>query len=166
MSVVYLADEIQKDSILDGKGLRTVIWFQGCLHNCKGCHNPHTHELNVGIKKDIEELKKEIKELKYQDGITFSGGDPMFQPEALLEILKYTKSLNINTWLYTGYKYEDILNMKDIYKEILTYIDVLVDGKFIEEEKSLNVPFRGSKNQRLIDVNKSLLNNTLELYIP
>lgn len=151
--------EIQTDSIVDGEGIRSVIWFQGCSHNCPGCHNPETHDFSGGISKPIEDLKDEIKELEYQTGVTFSGGDPMFQPEALLELAKCVKECGMNVWCYTGFLYEDILKMsedKPIYKDVLKYIDVLVDGKFILALKSFEAVFRGSSNQRIIDVPASL----------
>ena len=154
-----LASELQKDSIVDGEGLRTVIWFQGCPHNCKGCHNPHSHSFTKGILTDITKIKEYIASLKDQDGITFSGGEPFSQPEALLEIAKYVKEQKLNIWLYTGYTFEQLLNMSEqnpLYLDILKITDVLVDGKFILEEKSLNMKFRGSKNQRILDCKKSI----------
>ncbi len=164
MNKVYLASKIQSDSILDGDGLRAVIWFQGCSHNCEGCHNPETHAFNVGLELDLEEVYEMIDELENQDGITFSGGDPMFQPEAFLEILKYVKMKEYNVWTYTGFLYDDLIKMRPIYKEILSHIDVLIDGPFILSEKSYNVKYRGSKNQRLIDVPKSLKENKVIKY--
>ncbi len=164
MKEVYLANPIQSDSILDGEGLRAVIWFQGCSHNCEGCHNPETHPFNVGLKLTVTDVFKMIDDLENQDGLTFSGGDPFFQPKAFLEILKYAKKLNYNVWAYTGFLYEDLLKNKKIFKEILSYIDILVDGRFILEKKSLACKFRGSKNQRVIDVKKSLKNNKVVLY--
>lgn len=159
VKTIRLASSLQTDSIVDGEGIRTVIWTQGCLHNCQGCHNPETHNLKGGFSKNIEELKKEISELKNQDGITFSGGDPLFQVEATLELAKYCKSLNLNIWCYTGFTFEKLwLISKSNPKllELLKNIDVLVDGKFILEEKSLDILFRGSKNQRILDMRKSL----------
>lgn len=156
---VRLAYPIQSDSIVDGEGLRSVIWFQGCKHYCKGCHNPETWNMNQGYEVDIEQLKKEIEELELQDGVTFSGGDPMFQPEALLYLLKVVKENGMNTWVYSGYTFDKLLEIaieKSIYRDILNNIDVLVDGLFELENKSLNVIFRGSTNQRIIDVKKSI----------
>ena len=156
---VRLAYPIQSDSIVDGEGLRSVIWFQGCKHYCKGCHNPETWNMNQGYEVDIEQLKKEIEELELQDGVTFSGGDPMFQPEALLYLLKVVKENGMNTWVYSGYTFDKLLEIaieKPIYHDILNNIDVLVDGLFELENKSLNVIFRGSTNQRIIDVKKSI----------
>lgn len=156
---IRLARDIQTDSIVDGEGIRTVIWTQGCIHNCKGCHNPDTHSFTEGFMIDIEDVKTMLTNLKGQSGITFSGGDPMCQPKECTEIAKYAKKLGLNVWCYTGYTYERLMEMskKDkSYKTFLKYIDVLVDGPFILSKKSFDVKFRGSKNQRIIDVVKSL----------
>lgn len=161
--VVRLAADIQPDSILDGSGIRTVIWFQGCLHNCKGCQNSETHDMNGGIVVDVDELKMKLKNLKYQSGITLSGGDPFFQPEAALEIAKFAKSVGLNVWAYTGFTYEALLSDKSRL-DLLKNVDVLVDGKFMMDKKSLNCKFRGSTNQRLIDVKKSLEAGGVVLY--
>lgn len=161
--VVRLAADIQPDSILDGSGIRTVIWFQGCLHNCKGCQNPETHDMNGGMVVDIDEIKMKLKNLKYQSGITLSGGDPFFQPEAALEIAKFAKSIGLNVWAYTGFTYEALLSDKSRL-DLLKYVDVLVDGKFMMDKKSLNCKFRGSTNQRLIDVKKSMEAGGVVLY--
>ena len=138
-----------------------MIWTQGCQHHCPGCHNPSTHSFDEGYILEIDELKEKIKNLESQDGITFSGGDPMEQAEACAELAKYCKELGLNVWCYTGYTFEELLiKMKEdkFIKEFLKNIDVLVDGRFILKEKSYDVIFRGSKNQRLIDVKKSLKN--------
>lgn len=155
MKIRLADDNILTDSIVDGEGLRAVIWTQGCSHNCKGCHNPETHDFTKGILKDIEEVKEEIKNLKLQDGITLSGGDPFFQAKACTEIAKFAKKQGLNVWSYTGFLFEDLLKSEDA-KNLLNYIDVLVDGKFELENKSLNIKFRGSTNQRIINVPKSL----------
>lgn len=161
--VVRLAADIQPDSILDGSGIRTVIWFQGCLHNCEGCQNPETHDMNGGMVVDVDEIKMKLKNLKYQSGITLSGGDPFFQPEAALEIAKFAKSIGLNVWAYTGFTYEALLSDKSRL-DLLKYVDVLVDGKFMIDKKSLNCKFRGSTNQRLIDVKKSMEAGGVVLY--
>ena len=162
MKIKLAVNEIQRDSIVDGEGIRSVIWTQGCIHNCPGCHNPETHSFQKGILVDVEVLKEKIKYLDGQDGITFSGGDPMEQAEACNDIAKYCKSLGLNVWCYTGYTFEELLKKSNHFKEIMNFlknIDVLVDGKFEMKEKSYDVMFRGSKNQRLIDVKASLANN-------
>jgi len=156
---IRLARDIQTDSIVDGEGIRTVIWTQGCIHNCKGCHNPDTHSFDEGFLLEIDAIKNKLDMLEGQTGITFSGGDPMCQPKECIEIAKYAKKIGLNVWCYTGYTYERLIEMskkEKSYKDFLKYIDVLVDGPFILSQKSFDVKFRGSKNQRIIDVVKSL----------
>ena len=164
---IRLAGEMITDSIVDGEGIRSVIWCQGCIHNCLGCHNPETHPFDGGFLKDVSEICDEIASLEFQDGITLSGGDPFCQVNACLEIAKFCQGIGLNVWCYTGYKIEDLLKRskkeKNI-KEFLENIDVLVDSPFILELKSYNVPFRGSSNQRLIDSKKSVSRNKIVLY--
>ena len=151
--------EIQTDSIVDGEGIRSVIWFQGCSHDCPGCHNPETHDFKGGVEVSLDDVKKQIDELEFQEGVTFSGGDPMMQIEALEELAKYVKEKGMDVWCYTGYTYEQVLDLakQNIhYMNALKYIDALVDGKFVMDLKSFDVEFRGSSNQRIIDVAKSL----------
>lgn len=156
---IRLSAPLQGDSIVDGPGIRAVIWTQGCSHNCKGCHNPETHDFKGGFLKDINELNKEIDDLSLIDGITFSGGDPFFQIKECLEIAKHAKKKKLNIWAYSGFTFEQLLKMslinKDL-KEFLNLIDVLVDGKFVLEKRSLELNFRGSTNQRIINMKKSL----------
>jgi len=164
---IRLAGEITTDSIVDGEGIRSVIWCQGCIHNCPGCHNPETHDFNKGFLREVNEICKEIEELEFQDGITLSGGDPLCQIDACLEIAKFCQSIGLNVWCYTGYKIEDLLKRcekEHNLKELLENIDVLVDSPFILELKSYEVPFRGSKNQRLIDTKKSIEKKKVCLY--
>jgi len=163
---IRLAAPLQSDSVVDGFGIRTVIWTQGCSHNCPFCQNPQTHDFLGGANFTIEDIKEEIKNLKNQDGITFSGGDPLFQIDAILELSKYAKSISLNIWCYTGFTYEEILEMNkknSKYMEFLENIDVLVDGKFINDLKDLNLLFRGSSNQRLINIKETLKLNKIVL---
>lgn len=156
---IRLAADLQTDSIVDGPGIRTVIWTQGCPHNCLGCHNPSTHSFDSGELVDVSDVILRLQDLVFQDGITFSGGDPMCQAGACLEIAKCAKDLGLNIWCYTGYTFEQLLIMgkaKKCILEFLSYIDVLVDGKFMMEFRSFDCKYRGSTNQRLIDVRKSL----------
>jgi len=159
---IRLASTLQSDSVVDGSGIRTVIWTQGCSHNCPSCHNPGTHDFNGGVEVDVEEIKQEISNLKNQTGITFSGGDPVFQIDALIELSKFIKELNMNIWVYTGFTYEQVLELPK-GREMLEFIDVLVDGKFDISKKTLDAPFRGSSNQRIIDVQESLKTNNVVL---
>ncbi len=161
---VRLASDIQPDSILDGSGIRTVVWFQGCKHNCLGCQNPETHDIEGGFETSTEEVCEKIRALQYQNGITLSGGDPFFQPKAALEIVKFAKEAGLNVWAYTGFTYEVLLAGDKDRLELLKNIDVLVDGKFMLDKKSLNCKFRGSTNQRLIDVKRSLEEGEVVLY--
>jgi len=164
---IRLAADLQTDSIVDGPGLRAVLWTQGCSHHCEGCQNPQTWDFEGGGMVPISMVKEAIDELEYQSGLTLSGGDPMFQPEAISEIIKYAKTKDLNIWLYTGFTYEEIIKMskrKKVYKNILENIDVLVDGKFILAERDLSLLFRGSRNQRLIDMPKTLKEKKVVLF--
>jgi anaerobic ribonucleoside-triphosphate reductase activating protein len=157
---IRLASPLQYDSIVDGEGIRMVLWTQGCSHNCEGCHNKETHSFSGGFLKDVEVLKEEILTAKNHDGITLSGGDPFFQVEPSLEVAKFCKQNNLDVWCYTGFTFEQLMTMDNPkIKEFLKYIDILVDGPFILSEKSLTLKFRGSKNQRIINVKESLKKN-------
>ena len=164
---IRLASDLQSDSIVDGPGLRTVIWTQGCSHNCSECQNPQTWDFNGGGLVPLDMVYEAIDELEYQNGITFSGGDPMYQPYPCTEIAKYCKNKGYNIWVYTGFTYEELIKMskKDkIYLEFLKTIDVLVDGRYMKKLRDLNLLFRGSSNQRLIDVPKSLKSKKVVLF--
>ena len=162
---IRLASSIMRDSIVDGEGLRTVIWTQGCPRHCPGCHNPETIPYDGGKEFDVKEVIEALKDSN--EGITFSGGDPFLQAKACSIIAKALKKQAKSVWCYTGYIYEEILQLKDSkpeFMEFLKYIDVLIDGPFIMKKKSMDCLFRGSTNQRLIDVPKSLKNNkTIEV---
>ena len=166
MLKIRLAAPLQSDSILDGEGIRTIVWTQGCAHNCPFCHNPETHSFKGGSLEDIETLKKQFKELKGQTGITFSGGDPMFQPKECAVLANYAISIGLDVWCYTGFTFEELLDMAKKNKDIIDFlnnIDILVDGKFMIELKSYDVIFRGSTNQRIIDVKESLKSSSIVL---
>jgi anaerobic ribonucleoside-triphosphate reductase activating protein len=143
--------EILAESIVDGVGLRTVVFLQGCPRHCPGCHNPSLLSVDGGNEVTEEELSELIltKITPLHRGITFSGGDPLMQAEALYKVIKLIrrKSPGLNIWVYTGYVYEEICRLP-----ILNIIDVLVDGPFIAEEKDLRLVWRGSANQRVINV--------------
>ena len=151
------------DSIVDGPGLRYTIFVQGCHHNCLGCHNPESHDINGGYVKEIAEILKEIDENPLLDGITLSGGEPMLQVETLIELSKEVKRRNLNIILYSGYTYEQIID--DVNKKsLLELCDMLIDGKFELEKRSLSLLYRGSSNQRLINVQESLKQNCIIEY--
>ena len=163
---IRLAADLQTDSIVDGPGLRAVIWTQGCAHHCVGCQNPQTWDFNGGGLIPLEAVYEAIDELEYQTGITFSGGDPMFQVEACNLIAEYARNKGLDIWVYTGFTYEEILKLSETnktYLDFLNKIDVLVDGRFKLEERDLSLLFRGSRNQRLIDVQKTLKSGKVTL---
>lgn len=160
--------QIYNESVVDGTGWRMAIFFQGCNHNCKGCHNPESHDFNGGkeISKEqlIAKIQEQIDENPLLDGVTLSGGDPFFQSEDMIDICKFIHSKDLSIWAYTGFTYEQLINksdkrVTDSMVEMLHNIDVLVDGRFVLEERSLEERFKGSLNQRIIDVQASLKNN-------
>ncbi len=156
--------DIVNDSIVDGPGLRLTVFVQGCIHNCKGCHNPLTHDINGGTIVDSDDILNKFFENPLLDGITFSGGEPFLQPEPLSVIAKKIKEKGFNVIVYTGFLWEKLMEDKEKYMCLLKYTDVLIDGPFIEEQKSYELEFKGSKNQRTIDVAKSLIENNVVLY--
>ena len=147
--------EIVEDTTVDGPGFRTTVYCAGCPNRCPGCHNPQSWNIANGHEVDIEEILKVILADPFAD-VTFSGGDPMFQPAGFTALAKAVKERSgKNIWCYTGYLFEDLL--KNIQqKKMLEYIDVLVDGRFVEALKDESLHFRGSSNQRLINVPESL----------
>lgn len=145
---------IERDSITDGEGLRTVIFFSGCPHKCEGCHNPESWNYNNGKVFSLEEVLTEIKTNKMND-VTFSGGEPFFQAEALLPLAETLKARDKNIWCYTGYQLEWILKFgNENQKRLLFYIDVLVDGPYKDHLRDITLDFRGSSNQRILYLNK------------
>lgn len=155
---------VASESFVDGEGVRYAIFFQGCKHNCDGCHNKSTHDFNSGYELNIDAIIDDLQALDYLDGVTFSGGDPLFQAEEIIELAKRIKEeTDLNIWCYTGFVYEDIMANDDAKKELLTYIDVLVDGRYDKSNRSLALKFRGSSNQRLINVKESLVKNLVVL---
>jgi len=173
MNKIYLTKNgIIEESIVDGPGLRMVIFMAGCPHQCDGCHNPTSWDITKGIEYQINDLfdiiQSEFHEPSILSGITISGGEPFMQYEALYELLNKIKFIKrdekINIWVYTGYVFEELISMEKIYTDILKYIDVLVDGKYIKSkyiEKKLK--WIGSSNQRIIDLNKTFKFGKIEL---
>lgn len=151
-----------KSSIVDGVGMRYTIYMQGCKHNCEGCHNPETHDMCGGQIMSTEDIIKEFISYRWIKGITLSGGDPFFQPIQAKELADAAHKYNKDVWAYTGYTIEQIMtNGTNEMKELLSSIDVLVDGRFSVEQKTLNKSFVGSSNQRIIDVQRVLLGETI-----
>ncbi len=153
------------DSIVDGPGLRLTIFTQGCLHHCPGCHNPQTHDPEGGSWADTEDILAAAAENPLLDGITLSGGDPFLQPVPCLALAEGAHKIGLNVWTYTGYTWEALLEENDADKlALLKETDVLVDGPFLLAERSLELRFCGSRNQRLIDVKKSLAEDKVVLW--
>lgn len=150
---------IAYESLVNGPGMRRVFFSQGCVHNCKGCFNQDTHDFNGGEERDMDELIDDVINNPMLRGVTFSGGDPFERAEDFAYMAKAFKNKKLNIWCYTGYKFEDIINNLGTRKgwgDLLDNIDVLVDGKFEEDKKKEGLKFRGSSNQRIIDVPNSL----------
>ena len=145
------------DSIVDGPGLRYVIFTQGCPHHCPGCHNPATQDPKGGQTASVKEIFKQISSNPLISGVTFSGGDPFVQAKALIPLAKLIKSKNIELAAYTGFLYEQLASGSVPYaRELLSYVDILIDGKFVLSQKSMSLKYKGSRNQRTIDVPTSL----------
>lgn len=142
---------IVPESIVDGDGIRYAIFMQGCQRNCEGCQNPATHALDGGKIIDTAEIIAAIKRNPLLAGITLTGGEPLLQIPAATEIAKATKNLGLNVWCYTGFVFEEI---PAAAQELLNYVDVLVDGPFILSQRDLELDFRGSRNQRIINLNE------------
>lgn len=162
---IYLAG-VNKASLADGIGIRYTIFCSYCKHHCHNCHNEKYWELCSGKKTNIDDIYNDIVKLDYKPDITFSGGDPFFQAESFYELAKKIKhNTNLTIWCYTGFTFEEILNSEnEYYKKLLKSVDVLVDGKYIDSLSTKTLPFRGSSNQRIIDVKKSLKENKVILY--
>ena len=146
------------DSIVDGPGIRLTIFTQGCPHNCKGCHNPQTHDFDGGELVDTDTLLEKIKSNPLLDGVTFSGGEPFCQAQTLAALGAEVKKLGMNVITYTGYTFEQLYKDRDKngWEELLAVTDYLIDGPFILEQKDWEIKFRGSSNQRYIDCQASL----------
>ncbi len=145
---------MEQDSIVDGEGMRLTVFFQGCPHHCPGCHNPQTHDFSGGKEGDTEEILALLAGSSLSEGITLSGGEPFCQPAAFRALAEGAHKLGKTVWAYSGYTYEQL--RADAEKaQLLSLCDVLVDGPFLQEKKSLALLFRGSGNQRLIDVKRS-----------
>ena len=147
--------DIVPETTVDGPGFRTSIYCAGCSHQCPGCHNPESWEITRGTWMETEEVVTRVMADEFAN-VTFSGGDPMFQPEGFTEVAAAIKARSQKTiWCYTGYRYEELLRHPQ-QAHLLRYIDVLVDGPFVQALRDESLLFRGSSNQRLIDVPASL----------
>ena len=147
---------IISDSIVDGPGIRTTIFSQGCPHHCPGCHNPETWAFGCGTDVPVEALVEEVQRNPLCRGVTFSGGEPFCQAEGFARLAKLLKEKGYEVASYSGFTFEDLLKGTDAQKDLLASIDILIDGRFLQARKSLEIAFRGSTNQRILDVKKSL----------
>ena len=165
--MAYIGDYI-KESINEGESLRSVIYISGCKHQCKNCFSRQTWDFKYGIEftdKIQNKIINDIKDNSLVKGLTICGGDSFFSPLDMVKFIeKFKKELpNHTVWVYTGFTYEQILENEDML-EYLKLVDVIIDGRFVEEEKDLTLKFRGSKSQRLINVQESLKQNKVILY--
>lgn len=158
MKTIIRIAGIIKESIVDGPGIRLVVFAQGCKHKCPGCHNPETHSFNGGTLVTVDSILELAKKNPLLDGITFSGGDPFEQAEAFAVLAQEVKKLNLDIVTYTGYTYEYILENSSRHRgwgALLDKTDILVDGRYEANKRNLLLKFRGSENQRIIDVKRT-----------
>lgn len=156
--------DIVHGTSVDGPGLRTAIYGAGCIHQCTGCHNPQSWDPTGGISRNIREIAEDV--LSEELDVTFSGGDPMFQPEAFAQLAKIIRENSaLDIWCYTGYRIEQLL-VNPRRRVLLEQVDVLVDGPFVQNLRDITILFRGSSNQRLIDVPATLAQHHVVLYTP
>lgn len=147
------------ESFVDGPGIRFTIFTQGCPHKCEGCHNPETHSFEGGRLADVDKIFSKIVENPLIKGVTFSGGEPFCQPEPLAYLAGLLKDKGYHVISYSGYTFEELLEKSHTnshISDLLNSIDILIDGRFILSERSLELKFRGSRNQRIINVPESL----------
>ena len=150
---------IAYESLVNGSGLRRVLFAQGCRHNCEGCFNKDTHDFNGGRLENMDNLIEDILKNPMLKGVTFSGGDPFEQADKFQYIAKRLKKAGLNIWCYTGYKFEFIIenmNMRKGWSDLINNVDVIVDGKFEQNNHDPSLKFKGSSNQRIINVKESL----------
>ena len=149
---------IVRDTTVDGPGFRTAIYAAGCRHQCPGCHNPQSWDINNGLSYTVDAIMEIIRENEFSD-VTFTGGDPLMQVEGFTELAQcIKKETGKNIWCYTGFSYEYIVRSGKLM-QILPFLDVLVDGRYINALRNVDLQFRGSSNQRIINVQKSLARN-------
>lgn len=168
MSLMISVADVVHESIVDGVGVRAVLFGAGCSHACVGCHNPQSWDINNGRQVALDYIFNELDIVANPllRGVTFSGGDPMYQAEAFCELAKMIrvvpsanyrrKGSTMTVWCYTGYLFEDLISTHDAKYELLQNVDVLVDGRYVHELRDFRLIYRGSRNQRFIDVQASL----------
>ena len=150
------------DSIVDGPGIRYTIFTQGCPRNCPGCHNPQTHDPSGGTETTVAAVLEAIRSNPLLDGVTFSGGEPFMQAAPLVEIARPVKAMGLDVVVYTGYQWEELIEANNSdWNELLSLVDVVVDGPYREDLRDWNLKFAGSSNQRFIDVKRTLESGNL-----
>ena len=160
---------LEEESYVDGEGIRYAIFVQGCPHHCEGCHNPQTFDFDGGRLIEIDELLDRIKGNALLSGVTLTGGEPLCQLRSLTELARAVQGMGLTVWCYTGFTFEELIDGVERYfsadevREFLRHVDVLVDGPFVERQRDLSLAFRGSGNQRLIDVPKTLAEHEIVL---
>ena len=163
---IRIADIIN-ESIVDGPGLRMTVFAQGCPHDCPGCHNPETHSPDGGYDISNDEILSRAKNNPLLDGLTFSGGEPFMQAEAFANLARAASEAGYDIITFSGYTYDSLLsgaNKNNHWSDLLQYTDILIDGPYVESLRTFDMPFRGSKNQRAIDVKASMAQNKTILH--
>lgn len=159
---------INFESVVDGDGVRVVVFFAGCNHHCKGCHNPESHRFDIGrpFGDEIQtQIIEYIRETPYINGVTLSGGDPMYSAKDIYSFVKRLREEIPDTtiWVYSGFTFEEIMQ-SDTMRRLLLLCDVLVDGPFVIEQRDITLSYRGSRNQRIIDVKKTMVSGEVVLF--
>ena len=159
---------INFESVVDGEGVRVVVFVSGCLHNCKGCHNPASHSFTAG-QPFTQELQDEIiayiQKTPFISGLTLSGGDPMYSAKEITPFIERLRKdvKDISVWIYSGFRFEEILENGEMF-DLLKLCDVLVDGEFVLEQRDITLSYKGSRNQRIIDIPKSLSDQKISIF--
>lgn len=159
---------INFESVVDGEGVRVVVFVSGCLHNCKGCHNPASHSFTAG-QPFTQELQDEIiayiQKTPFISGLTLSGGDPMYSAKEITPFIERLRKdvKDISVWIYSGFRFEEILENSEMF-DLLKLCDVLVDGEFVLEQRDITLSYKGSRNQRIIDIPKSLSDQKISIF--
>ena len=167
MSITLRVADIVSDSIVDGPGLRITVFAQGCVRSCPNCHNPQTLPLDGGYVVSCDEIIAMAKKNPLLQGLTFSGGEPFLQAGAFSYLAKIASGMNLDIVTYTGYTYEQLIkgaNDDNHWLDLLSTTDVLIDGEFVSSQRTLELPYRGSKNQRAIDAKASVAQNEVVLF--
>ena len=160
---------LETDSIVDGIGYRTAIFTQGCHHGCEGCHNPGSHDPQAGVEWTLDDVEKKFSGNPLLDGITLSGGEPFLQPGPCAELARRAHAKGLSVWVYSGFTYEELQRMAQRdgnVRALLEECDVLVDGRFVLAQRSLELNFCGSRNQRIIDMARTRQEGKVILFTP